>query len=247
MITNKRSSGYQGEIRTNLDEVSFVRPILILLVVLYHSMAIHTGNWEMLEGGTIIPAYKAVGRLAYSFMLESFVFVSGYVWAFQRETRGRKESLLMLCQKKAIRLLIPTIVFGLFYFYLLEEGKLTILHLLEGPGHLWFLPMLFECFLISWCLLYFKLSFKIVLPILIIIGIFLPTGLPLRLSLTFYYLPFFLLGYLFNEKYDKLVKALRIGHLLTAWGVFSIIYIGMVGFRSWLIVNVHQPMLLGGG
>ena len=82
------------EYKANLDEVSIIRPILITLVVLYHSMAIHTGNWALPDGVTVISVYKAVGKLAYAFMLESFVFISGYVWAFQRERRGRKETKL---------------------------------------------------------------------------------------------------------------------------------------------------------
>ena len=234
------------EYKANLDEVSIIRPILITLVVLYHSMAIHTGNWALPDGVTVISVYKAVGKLAYAFMLESFVFISGYVWAFQRERRGRKESLGVLCRKKTIRLLVPNIVFGLLYCFLLEGGKLTILHLLEGPGHLWFLPMLFECFLISWCILKTKVPLRVILPVLFIVGIIPPKDLPLRLSLTLYYLPFFMLGYYMNGKYEKLKENIRIKHILLTWFLFLISYFSMVECRSLLVVRVHQPMLLGG-
>ena len=84
-------------------------------------MAIHTGNWDMPEGCSVIPVYKAIGRFAYAFMLEAFVFVSGYVWAYQRETKGRKDDFLMLCRKKAVRLIVPTIIFGLLYCFLFER------------------------------------------------------------------------------------------------------------------------------
>ncbi len=235
-----------GVVRNNLDEVSIIRPILIILVVIYHSMAIHTGNWALPDSVTVIPVYKAVGKIAYAFMLESFVFVSGYVWAFQREIRGRKESFKMLCRKKTIRLLVPTIVFGLLYIYLLEDGKLTILHLLEGPGHLWFLPMLFECFLISWCILKTKVSLRVILPALFVAGIITPKDLPLRLSLTLYYLPFFMLGYYMNGKYEKFKEDIRIEYILVAWCLFLLSYFSMVECRSLLFARVHQPMLLGG-
>lgn len=79
--------------RTYLDEISFIRPNLIVLLVLYHSLCIHTGNWTIIDGMNVIPAYKEIGRAAYSFMLETFVLVSGYVWAYQRETKGRKEGI----------------------------------------------------------------------------------------------------------------------------------------------------------
>lgn len=233
-------------VRKNLDEVSFIRPILILLVVIYHAMAIHTGNWELPDGCTVIPLYKVIGRLSYAFMLEAFVFISGYVWAFQRETRGRRDGFGVLCYKKFLRLLIPSIIFGLFYLLLFDRGNFSISSLLEGPGHLWFLPMLFECFLFSWCILYTKVSFRYILPILFLIGIFVPAGLPLRLSYTMYYMPFFLGGYYLYGCYERLT-IVNIYHILGVWVLFFIVYFGMVAFRSWLIPNVHQPMLLGGG
>lgn len=247
MMIKRLDNTVQTEIRTNLDEISFIRPILILLVVLYHSMAIHTGNWDLPDGCRAIPAYKAIGRLSYAFMLEAFVFVSGYVWAYQRETRGRKDSLWTLCSKKAQRLIVPTIIFGVLYILLFEQDQFYLYHIIEGAGHLWFLPMLFECFLISWCFLTTQIKLSVLLPILFIIGIFIPSGLPLRLSYTFYYLPFFLLGYYFYGLYDSMRKKFKYGHILVVWCIFFILYFGMVSFRSWLIPHIHQPVLLGGG
>lgn len=141
--------------RKNLDEVSFMRPILIVLVVLYHAMAIHTGNWSLPEGTQEIAAYAAVGRIAYIFMLESFVFMSGYVWAFQREQRG-EEPLGKLVQKKAMRLLVPCYLFGVIYALMFGRGETfvtNILSVLTGIGHLWFLFMLFVCFVLLWAVL----------------------------------------------------------------------------------------------
>ena len=54
-----------------LSEVSFIRPILIVFLVLYHALCIHTGRWELPDGVTLIPAYKGVARLIYGFMLEN--------------------------------------------------------------------------------------------------------------------------------------------------------------------------------
>lgn len=232
-------------VRKNLDEVSFVRPILILLVVLYHSMAIHTGNWEMPNGVTVILAYKAIGRLSYAFMLEAFVFVSGYVWAYQRE-KGGSESLIKLLHKKCLRLFIPTVVFGIVYLLLFERNNFTLIHLLEGPGHLWFLPMLFECFIISWCILHFNLSLRVLLPFLFLIALFIPSDLPFRMSYTFYYLPFFLLGFYYYGLYDQLKAKLKLNHVFELWMLFLVVYLGMVYCRSYIIDNVHSPIMLGG-
>ena len=211
-------------LRTNLDEVSFIRPILIILLVLYHSLCIHTGNWRTIEGMNVIPAYREIGRLAYSFMLECFVFVSGYVWAYQRETLGKKEGFLLLCKKKAMRLIVPYILFGFLYMLLFMHHEFNILGIIEGSSHLWFLLMLFWCFLIGWCILQFKLSPKIVIPVLYLISIIRPIGLPLRLSQTLYYLPFFFLGYYIYEYYDWLREKLKGWHLVVSWGGYIIVY-----------------------
>lgn len=211
-------------LRINLDEVSFIRPILIILLVLYHSLCIHTGNWRTIEGMNIIPAYREIGRLAFSFMLECFVFVSGYVWAFQRETLGKKEGFLLLCKKKAIRLIVPYLFFGFLYMLIFMHHEFNILGIIEGSSHLWFLLMLFWCFLIGWCILQFKLSPLIVIPVLYLISLIRPVGLPLRLSQTLYYLPFFFLGYYIYGYYDLLREKVKGWHLATSWGLFIVVY-----------------------
>jgi len=141
--------------KKNLDEISFMRPILIVLVVLYHAMAIHTGNWSLPEGMQQIGVYASVGRIAYIFMLESFVFMSGYVWAHQRAQRG-EESFGKLVQKKAMRLLAPCYLFGIVYalmFGLDDTIGVNTVKVLNGYGHLWFLFMLFVCFIVLWAVL----------------------------------------------------------------------------------------------
>ena len=229
--------------RTYLDEVSFIRPILIVLLVLYHSLCIHTGNWTIIEGMNVIPAYKEIGRAAYSFMLETFVLVSGYVWAYQRETKGRKEGIWALCKKKALRLLLPSLLFGILYMLIFMRNEMSVLTLIEGPGHLWFLPMLFWCFLIGWCILQIKLSPKIVLPVLYLVSLIRPVGLPLRLSQALYYLPFFFLGYYIYAYYDWLKDRIKAWHLPIVWGLFILTYCGSAVINNWLSIGYRGGQL----
>ena len=233
-------------VRNNLDEISFARPILLLLVVLYHAMAIHTGNWDLPEGVAVISVYKLIGRLSYAFMLESFVFVSGYVWAYQRETRGKKERFWKLCKKKFFRLLLPAVLFGILYIFLFEPDKFSVMLLVEGPGHLWFLLMLFECFIIGWCLLKLRLLSVWLLSLLFLVAVFRPSDLPLRMSYTLYYLPFFMLGYYVYLKFEVLKECLHLKHILMFWVFFFVSYFSMVTLRQWLILHISSAFLLGG-
>ena len=230
--------------RYNLDEVSFLRPILIVLVVLYHSMAIHVGSWEMPEGLSTIPAYKAIGRLSYSFMLEAFVFISGYVWAYQRESRGKLENFWKLLSKKIQRLILPAFLFGLIYIILFERDNLTIMNIVEGPGHLWFLPMLFECFLVGWCILSLKISPFVVIPVLFVIAVFRPMDIPFRVSYTMYYLPFFMSGYYIYRKFDWLKKKSNFQTVIVGWVLFFLSYFVIVLLRGWILSKYQSFVVL---
>ena len=52
--------------------------------------------------------------------------------------------------------------------------------------------------------------------------------------------------YLYNV-YDNLINRIRLGYVVALWILFFFFYFGMVVFRSWLVTNVEQPVLLGVG
>ena len=137
--------------RQNLDEISFIRPILIILLVAFHAFAPWDGSWPCFDGYQDNGLYWWIAKTTYSFMLPAFVFLSGYVWSYQREFLGRKETLKVLAIKKFKRLIVPSVVFSLAYICLIENTSTGALSLIEniisGTGHMWFLPMLFICFI----------------------------------------------------------------------------------------------------
>lgn len=61
------------EMKYNLSEVSFIRPLLIILVVLYHAFAPFTGTWREFVGFVPNEAYRYIADISYSSMLETFV------------------------------------------------------------------------------------------------------------------------------------------------------------------------------
>ena len=97
------------------------------------------------------------------------------------------------------RLYLPSIVFSLFYLLLYDDvtkpAYITAYDLLNGVGHMWFLPMLFWCFVGVWIIEKLKLNPKWAVLLLLVaaIGSFLP--LPLRMSFAMFYLLFFYVGY----------------------------------------------------
>ena len=210
-----------------LDEIALMRPILIILVVLYHAMAIHTGNWSLPEGTVQIGLYAAVGRIAYIFMLESFVFISGYLYAYQRSKRG-EDNFSMLVRKKWKRLLLPCWLFGILYALMFGWSSSileTIMAVITGIGHLWFLFMLFGCFVITWVLLFLKFRIWFIMLLLFVVSLFSFIILPFQLSNLMYFLFFFFMGFYFYSGRQFFVKKIRILHIICAWLLFVLLYI----------------------
>ena len=128
----------------------------ILLVVLGHVCNMYLPN------GLIHPAVSSdlIGYISlyiYSFHMPLFVFVSGSVYAFQSEVLGRRDGFQVFIKKKAKRLLIPYVVFGLLLIFLmcgcgfrsnLCDYIFNGVLLSKDSRHLWFVLMLFEVFVL---------------------------------------------------------------------------------------------------
>ena len=105
-----------------LQDVVLIRLVLIILLVLYHAFAIYNGAWSMPNGIDEVRPYWWIATLSYSFMLETFVFLSGYVFGFQiREKYKGQISFTNAVVNKAKRLLVPSIVFSVLYFFIFNS------------------------------------------------------------------------------------------------------------------------------
>lgn len=187
-----------------LDNVTIIRNLLIVLLVFYHAFAIYSGAWAPIKDFPEVPVYWWLDKLSYAFMLELFVFISGYVFGYQVRVKGEtKLQAKSLFWGKFKRLMIPCMVFSLLYILLLgnitQPIQITLYGLVNGVGHMWFLPMLFWCFVGIWIIekLHLKPKLVILLLCVVSIGSFLP--LPLQMTATMYYMLFFYVGYILQR------------------------------------------------
>lgn len=188
-----------------LSDVVVIRNILIILLVFYHAFAIFGGAWSPIKGFPEIKAYWWLDKVSYAFMLELFVFVSGYVFGYQVRVKGEsKLEAKNLFWGKFKRLMIPCVIFSLLYIVMLRNiGQplyQTAYDLINGAGHMWFLPMLFWCFVGIWIIekIHIKTKWAVLLLVLAAICSFLP--LPLRVGTAMYYMLFFFVGYVIQKK-----------------------------------------------
>ena len=90
--------------RKTLNDVYVMRPIAIFLLVVWHSFIIYTGDWKEPVGFSPIESYWWLAKLSYTFMLELFVFVSGYV-------------LYGMVVYRVVRYFMVQLVFGVGYMF----------------------------------------------------------------------------------------------------------------------------------
>ena len=214
-----------------LKEIAIMRPLLIVQLVVYHAFIVYWGGWNPPMGYKDIALYGHIAGWSYAYMLESFTFMSGYVWLYTCQQMG-VGGLKSMILKKTKRLLIPMFFFGIVYFVCFMEYKSfpnALYEVLNGAGHLWYLPMLFWCFVEAWLLKQIKVDERIKLIVVALLAVFcseLP--IPFRIATSFYYLFFFYLPVLLVGEREHIYKTvnknpLRI--LIAAWVAFIFAFV----------------------
>ena len=222
-----------------LLEVDFIRPILILLLVIDHSFVIYSGGWPEPVGFEPSAVYSWIAKFSYSFMLETFVFISGYVFMYQIIDKQKFPTWGGVIVNKFRRLIIPSIVFSILYMLLFEKPitiSEAIYQILNGVGHMWFLPMLFWCFILGWLIM--KLDIKNIYNWIILICLTLMSAIPLpfQLGRAFYYLPFFIGGgFVYRFCLYKVKDNITKGRVFGLWVLFAILFVGLTVCRDYLL------------
>ena len=191
-----------------LNEIEYLRPILFVQLFFVHAFTIYTEtSWDIPAGIESVDMYDWIARISYSCMLELFTFISGYVFYFVSNRKKITFSRLVL--SKFRRLIIPSIIFSTLYYWLLMKHEgfsfLLIYEIICGKGHLWYLNMLFGCFLLSYFFKDVKKSFWFLFGALIV-SIFSRCPNIFRISQIAYYFFFFYLGINICRHREPIVK-----------------------------------------
>lgn len=242
-----------------LRDIVLIRPFLILCIVIGHAFAIYTGSasWPLPSEYNEIHAYSWINPVFISFQLQAFVLVSGYVFAFQEKVKII--STIEFIIKKFRRIIVPSIGFGILYYYIIQypetnkKGLDFVLYILNGVGHLWFLPMLFWCYIgMKIFYRYLKTPSLIILGALLIISVF-SSYFPdyLRISSFLSYFIYFVLGawmyrckdyILTNYANDKYIVILWLMVVILCFTKVTIFYSHIEHRTIYLVIN---KILLG--
>lgn len=238
----KRKSVRTLDRKKELENCTFVKTMLMLLVVLDHSMAFWTGSWFTKD-----PIYLARGLSILSNALNSvhiygFTLVSGYIFYHIKFEQGRYQKFLPFVRGKAKRLLIPYLctavlwvipIWSLFF----EDDVWTIVKnyvFAISPSQLWFLWMLFDVFIIFWLLSDFFAKHDW-LGLAVVLGMY-GCGLVggsvapnvFQIWTAFRYMPLFWLGFKLRQHGSAMIR--RIPALI--WIGISIVLFVLVQYLS---------------
>lgn len=146
--------------QSELRSCSFVKTILAIVVVFYHSILFWNGHWFISTPDRQVAALDLLSKWLNTFHIYGFTLVSGYLFYFQKHENGKYASLLPFVKTKAKRLLVPYLAVSVLWaipFLVLLKGadRSTVFYnyvLGISPNQLWFLLMLFNVFIIAWIL-----------------------------------------------------------------------------------------------
>ena len=143
-----------GNRSTDTKSCDFVKTVLMIAVVLYHSCLFWTGDWFVEEPVHPSRVLGLTAEYLNSFHIYGFTLVSGYLLCYLKREKGRYDRYWPFVTNKAVPYVFVAAVWVIpvsvwFSGYGLGE-VLTRYILGTAPAQLWFLLMLFLVFVAAW-------------------------------------------------------------------------------------------------
>ena len=238
-----------------INNISFIKTIMMLIIVLYHSMLFFGDQWFEYE----TPIYNAnylynIALWLSTFHVQTFAMSSGFLFYYLRIEKDKYNNPKNDILKRAKRLLIPYFFTSLLWaipittYYFNYSFKDIIINFLfmKNPNQLWFLIMLFLTFVFFE---FFGNKIKISFKNLIIIYV-LSTGIGLvmghigvnyfQLALSIQYILYFYLGGFIYKYKDKITLKQTILMIIGA----AILYVITLFVNSLNIKVMNYAMYL---
>ena len=190
-----------------LEDIVILRLVLIFLLIWNHAFAPYSGKWNAIPNIEQIQTYKWLVLVVYHMRIQALIFISGYLLGYTSLRKNNALSFKNCVIKKIKRLLIPSIIFSILYYMIFYSINRPISYIaytiVNGAGHLWFLPMLFWCFVGVYIMERFHIRPIYVLTIALIAAMIPLPGLPLRIDQCFKYFIYFYIGFGLKRNYFK--------------------------------------------
>lgn len=218
-----------------LNDVVIIRSLAIIMVVAFHAyyMMMVEGHFPK-SAQMYHDMYFNINCLILQFRMPLFIVISGYLFSHLENDKGKYKTLKDLFFNKFKRLMIPFYIFATIFMVSINDFKVEAYYK-GGYQHLWFITMLFWCFIVTRLQSFLRFSntiwFKIVfLVILFWISVFAPPMEPflgIQFLRKWYF--WFYFGYQIYLSRDKLYYFID-QHKY----IYSVIFILLFGIGSWM-------------
>lgn len=231
-----------------LQNIVILRSFAILAVVLYHCYCpwLDAWNWFSCDCRKV---YSFIFEVALVGRMPLFVFVSGYLFSHLIIDRGKYKTFWAFLNNKFKRLLIPCFTFSAIMSLALCSNYINII--VWSGYHLWFLKMLFWCFITGWILnRYVKSLYGKIITMMITI-IMMGCKMPEIIGIGQYckYFAFFYSGYLVYA-YRLTLEFLFKGRFLYMFIFFYFLLLGvaLVQYYNSDLINdiIHRNTIIVG-
>lgn len=147
-----------NSIEKSLNNCNFIKAVLMLLVVIYHSCALwKSGGWFNQAPANPSAFLDVLAQWLNSFHVYGFTFVSGFIFYVLKYKKGKYQNKKAFFIGKLKRLIVPyvlvsTLWAGPWYAYYFKASFGDVIkNFMLGvqPAQLWFLLMLFWVFVIA--------------------------------------------------------------------------------------------------
>ena len=137
-----------------LDYIALLRALAIIIVVAFHVNCFMYGGCFPESQEAYKETYFWFNQcLIINIAMPMFTFISGFLFNYLYSKGGKYRKFVQFAKNKFRRLWLPLIVFG--SIFLVTTGNHDFYSLLVSCTyvHLWYLPVLFWCFIIAWLIL----------------------------------------------------------------------------------------------
>lgn len=182
-----------------LQNVVILRSFAIMAVVLYHCYCPWLTAWNWADTPAR-PYYSFIMEVMLVGRMPLFVFVSGYLFSHLYIDRGKYHKFTSFIGNKFKRLLVPMLLFSGLMAVCLQRNYVEMI-IGDNCYHLWFLKMLFWCFIVCWVIARFVRVVWIECLVLLLSAALMFMPFPELLGLSYFskYFFFFIGGYMFYE------------------------------------------------
>lgn len=238
--------------QTELENCTFVKTVLMIIIVLFHSILAWNNSWFSVIGlKQSAPALELISSWMSTFHVYAFACVSGYLFYYCKYERKSStyQDLLKFTRNKVKRLIIPYYVVAVvwvapakqFFYPCKNIGDFCKAYLFgEDAEQLWFLLMLFLVFVIAFMLSdYVKrhtLYGVLICIIFFFVGLVVTRGMPNYFCwrTAFQYLIFFFLGFWIRQ-YNNLNRI--------PWFVWLLLNISFFTLNRYIVTS--SALMLG--